>query len=88
MAHLQQDIENFLIAEAGVGLANVCAHLEWASSSAGEDVYISREGVAGIVANLRRIQFRADALSNRLVYGRTRRLGLEETLRDLARGAA
>lgn len=88
MLHLQHDIENFLIAEAGVALANVCVHLEWASASGGEDVHISRDGVASIVANLRRIQLRADTLSSRLVYGRVRRTGLEETLRNLVSGVA
>lgn len=34
MLPLQREIETFLIEEAGIGLSNVCAHLEWASASA------------------------------------------------------
>ena len=84
MLPLQQDIETFLIAEAGVGLGNVCAHLEWACATGGETVTLSREGTQRIIASLRRIEFRAETLSCRLINGRARRVGVVDTLRTFA----
>ena len=88
MLPLQEDIENFLVAEAAVGLANVRAHLEWACAAGGDSVTLSREGAARIIANLRRIELRAGTLSDLLTNGRVRRVGLEETLRKFVQEVA
>lgn len=91
MSPHQCEIETFLIEDAGIGLSNVRAYLEWASATAAaaEDVRLSVESTKIIIAGLRRIEYHAERLHDLLVgSGKPRPVGLEETLRRFQAEAA
>lgn len=80
MLPLQHEIEDFLIEDAGIGLSNVRAHLEWVSGAAVGEVRLSKESAASIIANLKRIEHQAERLSHRLIGNHSTPLGIVETL--------
>lgn len=83
MQPAQNEIESFLRTDLALGLANIRAHLTWASGGTRDDCRLSQEGVATIVAGLFGLERRAEALADGLSGTYRREPGLAEALRNL-----
>jgi hypothetical protein len=85
MTNIHQDMQQFLLTDLGVSLANISAHLTWAAASQRQDgsVPFSPEDAARIARLLEAIQHRASRLADALHAESLDPAGLARAIHDI-----